>query len=156
MTTEENNQPSPKLNPQRVRSSATYRGAMAKATKILKKPEKIAKLVSDASAKASKLDDNRLGAAKDNLLALFRLVKAYGKGQYKAISWSNLVLVVAALVYFVTPIDLVPDFLLALGYFDDAALLGWTIRAIGDELAKFTQWEKNQATPVGAVEVADD
>ncbi|MCK9506165.1 MAG: DUF1232 domain-containing protein [Porticoccaceae bacterium] len=150
--------PTSKINPERVRTSSSYRGAMAKAAKVLKKPEKLSKLVREASHKADRLDKGPIGETKDNLFSLFRLAKAYSTGEYRSISWSNLVLVVASIIYFVTPIDLIPDFLLAMGYFDDAALLAWTVKAIGEELNQFKLWEKNQrpATDPQQVDVADD
>jgi len=147
-----------KINPKRVRASSSYRGAMAKAAKVLKKPEKLSRLVREATNKAKKLDKGSIGETKDSLLSLFRLAKAYGTGEYRSISWSNLVLLVASIIYFVTPIDLIPDFLLAMGYFDDVAILTWTVKAISEELDQFKLWEKNQAlTPEQQkVEMADD
>lgn len=149
--------PDHKMKAERVRNSSSYRGALAKANKILKKPEKLFQLVHDADAKAQKLSKGPIGETRDNLYSLFRLLKAYANGDYRSISWANLVLVVSAIIYFVTPFDLIPDFLLALGYFDDIAILSWTIKAIGDELDKFRGWEKNNRTrPPEPVEMADD
>lgn len=129
---------------ERIRHSTAYRSALARAAKVLKKPEKLTKLVDEATAKAGKLEKGPIVEARDNLTALFRMVRAYGKSDYRSISWTNIVLVVGAIVYFVMPIDLVPDFIAALGYLDDAAILTWTVKAIGDELEKFKTWEKTQ------------
>src|SRR5690606_38465547 len=146
-----------KINPQRVRRSSSYRTALARATQVLKKPDRLAQLIKDASTKADKLDKGPIADAKDSLLTLFRLVKAYARGDYRNISWSNLVLVVSAIIYFVTPIDLVPDFILALGYLDDAAILAWTIKALGEEVREFSRWEANHpAVTPEAVEMAED
>ncbi|WP_067471453.1 YkvA family protein [Actinomadura hibisca] len=43
---------------------------------------------------------------------------------------------VAAVVYIVSPIDLVPDFLLPLGIVDDATALTWLLVAFGQEYAR--------------------
>jgi uncharacterized membrane protein YkvA (DUF1232 family) len=145
-----------KLNPERVRSSASYRSALASSAKFLKKPEKLAKLLDDAANKIRKLDSGPIAEVKDNLYSLFRLVKRYSKGEYRDISWANLVLVVSAIVYFVTPLDMLPDFLLAMGYLDDAAILGWTVKTLGDELSKFNAWEREHNQAPAEVDLADD
>lgn len=156
MKTGEDSQPG-KIRPARVRKSYSYRNAMARATRVLKKPEKLETLLIEARNKAAKLDKGPIGEARDSIFTLFRLVKAYARGHYRDISWSNLVLVVAALIYFVAPLDMLPDFLLALGYIDDAAILGWTIRAIADELARFAVWESDQGNrPARPVDSARD
>ncbi len=148
---------SSKINPERIRKSASYRAALARAAKVLKKPEKLTNLINDATQKAGSLDRGPIAEAKDSLFALFRLLKSYTKGEYRDLSWSNMVLVVSALVYFVMPIDLLPDIITGLGYLDDAAIITWTINALGQELEKFKSWEKSHPErPRQAVEMAED
>ena len=149
--------PGSRINPERIRKSASYRAALARAAKVLKKPEKLSRLVNEAIAKAGDLDRGPMAEARASLFALFRLLRAYATGDYRDVSWSNLVLVVSALVYFVMPVDLIPDIITALGYFDDAAIITWTISVMGDELEKFKRWESSRAAaPAVAVEVAED
>ena len=45
--------------------------------------------------------------------------------------------------------DLIPDFLIGLGYIDDVALLAWTVRSISGELDKFAEWKKIQTSAMG-------
>lgn len=148
---------SSKINPERIRKSASYRAALARAAKVLKKPEKLTNLINDAAKKAGTLNKGPIAEARDSLFALFRLLKAYTKGEYRDLSWSNLVLVVSALLYFVMPVDLLPDIITGLGYLDDAAILTWTINALGHELERFKSWEKSHPEhPHRAVEMAED
>jgi uncharacterized membrane protein YkvA (DUF1232 family) len=44
-------------------------------------------------------------------------------------------------VYFVSPVDLVPDLLLGLGFADDAAVLALVFVMVRRELAGFRAWE---------------
>ena len=53
-------------------------------------------------------------------------------------------MIVASLIYFVSPIDLIPDFILGFGLIDDATVLAWTIKACASDLAAFIAWEKTQ------------
>jgi uncharacterized membrane protein YkvA (DUF1232 family) len=51
-------------------------------------------------------------------------------------------LVVAGLLYFVWPVDLVPDAILMFGWLDDVTLLAFIIRSIKLDLEAFQVWEK--------------
>ena len=148
---------SSRINPDRIRKSSSYRSALAKAAKVLKKPEKILNLVNEAINKIGTLNKGPIIEAKESMFALFRLLKAYAKGEYREVSWSNLVLVISALMYVVMPVDLIPDLITGLGYLDDAAIITWTINAMGQELDKFKIWENgHHRTTYSIVEMAED
>jgi uncharacterized membrane protein YkvA (DUF1232 family) len=53
-------------------------------------------------------------------------------------------MIVATVIYFVSPIDLVPDFIIGLGIFDDVALIGFTAKQISTELERFKTWKDNR------------
>ena len=53
--------------------------------------------------------------------------------------------IVAWLIYFVMPVDAIPDFILALGLVDDAALLGWVLSSVRTDLERFVEWENGAA-----------
>lgn len=129
--------------PDRTMDSRSYEKAKSKAEEYAKDPEKLDELINKASRKAG---DRKgpLGALWSQLMACFRLIRAYAKGTYRNISWTSLVMLVAAVVYFVMPIDLVPDFILGLGLLDDAVILGWTIKKFSSDIDAFVEWEKEQ------------
>ncbi|MDP4651837.1 MAG: DUF1232 domain-containing protein, partial [Haliea sp.] len=58
-----------------------------------------------------------------------------------------MLILVAAVVYFVMPVDVVPDILLGFGLLDDAAILGWTLRTLDVDLKRFRAWEASRADP---------
>ncbi|MNH38167.1 hypothetical protein D3C79_991600 [compost metagenome] len=53
--------------------------------------------------------------------------------------------IVAGLLYFVSPIDAIPDWLLGVGFLDDIAVLGWVLKTVADELGRFKAWRDSQA-----------
>ena len=57
----------------------------------------------------------------DQLKLLQALCLAWWRGEYRAIDSRALMAVVAALVYFVTPLDAMPDWLFGIGLVDDLA-----------------------------------
>ena len=73
---------------------------------------------------------------------MLHLVQAWARGEYSGVSSKNLVLIVGAVVYFLMPTDLVPDFIAGLGFVDDAAVIAWVVGTVGDELAKFSAWRQ--------------
>ena len=73
--------------------------------------------------------------------ALFRMIRACAKRTYSATPWESLVLAVAALVYFVSPIDLIPDPIPVIGYIDDAAVIAFVALSIRSDLDNFRKWE---------------
>ena len=61
-------------------------------------------------------------------------------GKYKDYDVTNLIIIVAALLYVVSPIDLIPDFL-PVGLTDDAAIIMWAISEMKNELDKYKQFK---------------
>ncbi len=73
---------------------------------------------------------------------LFEMVKDYWKGDYSTLPWFSIAVAVVALVYFLSPVDLIPDFLPIVGYVDDAAMIGLAIMAIQEDLRKYCEFKK--------------
>lgn len=81
-----------------------------------------------------------LASVKEQLMLLGRYLSAIVHGRYKGYSASSLTLAVAAVLYVVSPLDIIPDFIPA-GFVDDVAIIGWAIARLSDELESFRQWE---------------
>ena len=76
------------------------------------------------------------------LNVLTRLTKAWRNKEYTVVSYVTVFLSVAILLYFVSPIDLVPDFIPIVGGLDDVLLLGFLLKMIDKEIERFLNWEK--------------
>lgn len=94
----------------------------------------------------------KLGAGFTELTAELKLLQqlcmAWWRGEYRALSTQALLAVVAALLYFVTPLDAIPDWLLGVGFVDDLAVLAWVLRTWREELAAFQTWRDAQSPEV--------
>jgi len=77
----------------------------------------------------------------DDLQLIFRLVRAWLKGDYRELSKKSLVVLVGALVYFLMPLDAIPDFIPGLGFMDDVTIVGLALTAVKTEIEKFREWE---------------
>ena len=65
------------------------------------------------------------------------------RGHYRQVTRRHLALLVGALVYIVSPIDLLPEGLLGIfGLADDTVVLGWLVAALVKHTEGFLQWER--------------
>jgi uncharacterized membrane protein YkvA (DUF1232 family) len=76
-----------------------------------------------------------------DLQLLLSLIKEYWKGTYRDVSTKSIVIFLAALAYIISPIDLIPDYMLGLGQIDDAAILGVSVFFLEKELMKYSEWK---------------
>jgi|GEM_PF-3368742 len=110
-----------------------------KLAEVLVRNRQLGNLGRDADDKL--LSVSRPGAAiqrvREDLTTLVELLKAYATGEYRDVPLKSLILGAAGILYFVTPIDVVPDFLLGIGYLDDLTVLTYVIGIIRGEIERF-------------------
>lgn len=70
----------------------------------------------------------------------FEMLKDYKQKKYRNVPWKAIAMIVAALVYFLNPIDLIPDFMGVIGFTDDAIVLAFVFKSLRDELIKYCDW----------------
>ena len=108
-------------------------------------PRKLLDLAREAAEKA-RASDGLLGKGWDELATLLRMLRAYATGEYREVPWKTLVLAIGAVVYFVLPFDIVPDFIAGLGFVDDAAVIAWTLKSVRGDVASFCIWEEKRGS----------
>lgn len=84
----------------------------------------------------------RFARVRDDLNLLLGLCAAWWRGEYRALGRQALLSVVAALLYFLTPLDMVPDWLPGAGLLDDLAVLTWVMRTWAAELDAYRAWRE--------------
>lgn len=65
-------------------------------------------------------------------------------GVYKSLPYSSLIMIVIAIIYTISPIDLLCDVIPVLGFLDDAAILKVVLNTIKNDLESYTFWKENQ------------
>jgi uncharacterized membrane protein YkvA (DUF1232 family) len=91
----------------------------------------------------------RFAGMKHKLLSLSRMVRCYSRKEYMDIPWQTIVLVTAALIYFVTPVDAIADFLPVIGFTDDAAVILAVFSSVSKDVERFLAWEADRSgTPL--------
>jgi len=85
----------------------------------------------------------KIGNRVADIAVMISMVRAYVKKQYTEVPVGTILLAVAALIYVVNPWDLIPDYILGVGFIDDAAALAAVLQAIHMDLQKYKQWQKD-------------
>lgn len=123
-----------------VRSRAFGR-AILDAKTLMNDPKQLLELFDKASEKAALMQKEPFKDTWAYFHAMLRLVRAFARGEYKAISESAMLSVVAALNYLVDPFDLIPDEIPFLGLLDDATVMTFAVRRTKEDLDDFMTWE---------------
>lgn len=97
----------------------------------------------DEALKKSRRHKEVLAKCWDDLMTLIRLVRAYISGKYRSVPWETIIWAIAAIIYFVNPFDLIPDFIPGIGYLDDAVVIALVVASIRNDLENFREWGKS-------------
>ncbi len=89
-------------------------------------------------------EEDALRQIRADLVVLLRLVHAWATRRYTAVPWKTLLYAVGAITYFVVPVDVIPDFIPAVGLMDDIAVVAAVVRALHRDLEAFRTWEQEQ------------
>jgi len=118
----------------------------AKAKRILKDQEKVSDVLSKTTQKMKDFAANspKWEKLKSKVNTLAGMVQSHISGEYRAFSNASLLLIVFALLYFITPADAIPDFIPALGFTDDASVLYLIYRKLNKDIEQFLQWKKQK------------
>ncbi|MFN8346515.1 MAG: YkvA family protein [Spirosomataceae bacterium] len=130
----------------RVLKSVFFKSATGKAGRYARNTGSLMQLLRDVLNKTNALKGAGYDALREKIALLARLLKAYAKGEYRAVPWKTLTRIIAVLVYFLSPIDVIPDLLPIIGFTDDIALVVWLFNAVADDLEKFRQWDTERNT----------
>jgi uncharacterized membrane protein YkvA (DUF1232 family) len=114
----------------------------------LRRRFRVVKLTNEAYKKLDRHESSIASVARD-LRSMVRLATAWGRRDYREVPWKSVVYVVAAIIYFVNPVDLVPDVLTGIGFVDDAAVIAAVVRSVAADLAAFRAWEARRSEEGG-------
>ena len=121
-----------------------FKKAQRAAKKVVGNNDKLAHLIERSKDKLIGVGNSKL---IENAKIFIRMVKAYTSGSYREVPLKSIVIVVAALLYFVMPLDLIADFIPVTGLVDDFAVILWVYKHLQTEIEAFVAWEKGLNEP---------
>ena len=94
--------------------------------------------------KLDQLDSNPPGALSklwNDIKLMVNLITDYVKGDYTDVPWRVIAAITGAIVYFASPIDVIPDFIPVVGYLDDALVIKLAIDLASEDLNEYKRWK---------------
>ena len=126
-----------------------FAAARIRAAMLAQDASKVSSLLSRAMSKAHK-NKGHLKDLWEDLMSLLVLIRSWVNGEYREIPWKSIVLAIAAVIYFVNPFDLIPDFLPFIGYADDATVIGFVIASLRKDIQQFRAWKESSSNECDA------
>ena len=115
--------------------------AAGKTARVYAEDKKKTEHLLDEAARKAWREKGLISEFADDLGTLLRLLREWVKGRYKVVPWKTITCALVAVIYFVDPLDLIPDFLPVIGLLDDATVVAFVVRSIGKDLKTFQEWE---------------
>ncbi|MFY0624971.1 MAG: DUF1232 domain-containing protein [Reichenbachiella sp.] len=122
---------------------ATFDKYKNKAAEILSDNERVNDLLSKTRNKLKSIVENneKLQSLSDKVATFYRMLKSKFNGEYDEFPWRTVLLIAGAMLYFITPLDFIPDFIPILGLTDDFAIVAWIYSSIEEDIERFEAWE---------------
>lgn len=131
----------------KISKNAVFNLFISRATRLLGSPFKIITILNETANKLADEEskDNKFKQLFKVALTLVRLVRNYASGEYRDIKNSTIISGLAVLLYVLSPIDLIPDFIPVVGFLDDLSLVSWFVGKFQGEIVRFREWEQRIA-----------
>lgn len=130
-----------KRNVNEVQLHKVFKKGNKKAEELLNDPDKLEDLLQKLERKLNAIPV--IGTTFSMVPAMISLVRSYSRKEYTEAPLGTIVGIVSALVYVVSPIDLIPDAVPVLGEVDDAAVILMCLRSgAAEDLREYNYWRE--------------
>lgn len=137
-----------KLNREKI--LGFFKKSQSKASVILSDKTKASNTIKDALGKAVS-NKGDLEGVWSKLVLLFGVSKDYVNGDYTEIPKRSIIAILGGLIYFLSPVDVIPDFVPVLGFIDDIYILNLVYRQVVKDLEKYKAWKETQVKFIGDI-----
>lgn len=76
--------------------------------------------------------------------SLIEMLKSYKNKEYTKVPMRSMIAIVSALIYFLSPIDIVPDFIPFLGAVDDIFVLTYVLKFVKKDISNYLVWKEGR------------
>ncbi|WP_062570821.1 MULTISPECIES: YkvA family protein [Peptoniphilus] len=120
----------------------TLKRLMPYAHQVFKNKDRLNRVVQESMSRTNKKELFKK-ISRELMLAL-GLVMDYSKGNYREVKKRDIFLILAGFLYLLNPADIIPDFILLFGFFDDLSVLTYIVKKFDKELEKYDVWKNSR------------
>lgn len=123
-----------------INAEELFAGKRREAEEMASHPDKVEHLLKRLESKLRSVP--KLGGALSAVPQLGMLINSWIRGDYKEIPIGSIFAALAAVIYFVSPVDFIPDVIPVIGHLDDAAVVGLVLHMIKTDLDEYMEWRQ--------------
>ena len=71
---------------------------------------------------------------------MISLIKHYVEGKYTTVPYGTILAIMSALIYVLSPVDIIPDFIPFVGHLDDVAVIGLCLSMVKTDIEAYDEW----------------
>jgi len=123
------------------KSNTFFIRAMENAKRIFSSKEKVLETLDSAFQKTINLENSEGEVSKltQKVKLFILMIRSYVKGEYREVPFKSILLIFAALIYFINPFDLIGDFIPGIGYIDDITIMLWVLKSVEEDVLRFKE-----------------
>ena len=74
---------------------------------------------------------------------MISLIKHYVEGKYTTVPYGTILAIMSALIYVLSPVDIIPDFIPFVGHLDDVAVIGLCLSMVKTDIKAYDEWRQS-------------
>ena len=74
---------------------------------------------------------------------MISLIKQYVEGKYTTVPYGTILAIMSALIYVLSPVDIIPDFIPFVGHLDDVAVIGLCLSMVKTDIESYDEWRRS-------------
>jgi len=123
-------------------NKTAFRQTLEDAKELINDRDKLEDLIHDTYVKIGniKIGNTKLAVLFEKVELFVQMIRAYVKGEYRELPMRTIILIAAGLLYFINPLDFIPDIIPITGYLDDLSIIVWIAHSIDKDIKKFEEF----------------
>lgn len=106
--------------------------------------EDVNKAVNNEETIMNKMNDKNLRGFIEDVKLFFLMLKDFVTRKYKDVPVGTIMAIACSLLYVLSPIDIIPDFIPGVGYIDDAGIIALCLSFVKNDLDKYKEFKKSE------------
>lgn len=124
----------------KLRTIRLYQQMIKKAEEIIRNPERFKTMLTEARDVLDGKGSGPLREIADQLKLLLAMLNDYRTGAYRKIPARTIASVAGVILYLISPLDVIPDFVPVIGMIDDVFIVNFVWRQLTKDLTQYREW----------------